>query len=106
MSLLLHHVNISVKKIIGIVRTWGCLGMVLDSEKRDLLVDKAFQCIVIEINVAQLNVRVFQGFHVHAEAMVLRCNLHLARCQVFHRLVAAPVTEFEFECLSSQGQPG
>jgi len=66
---------------------------------------KALQGPVIQIDVTQLNVGIVQGFHIHAESMILGCDLYLAGCQVLYRLVSAAVPEFELKGLSTQGQP-
>jgi hypothetical protein len=94
---LLHHFDESIKKVRGIMGAWGGLRMVLDREKWGLLVNESLQGIVIEIYVAEFNVRIFQGFHVHTEPMVLGSNLNLTRCQVLDRLIGSAVPKFEFK---------
>jgi hypothetical protein len=93
----LHHIDESIEKVGGIMGAWGGLRMVLDREKWGLLMNESFQGIVIEIYVAELNVRVFQRFHVHTEPVVLGSNLDLARCQVLDRLIGSAVPKFEFK---------
>jgi hypothetical protein len=41
--------------------------------------NEALQSPVIEINMGQLNIRIFQGFHIYTEPMVLGSNLNLSR---------------------------
>ena len=93
----LHHIDKSIKKVRGIMWTWGGLRVVLDREKRGLLVNESLQGVVIEIYVAELNIRIFQRFHVHTEPVVLGSNLNFARCQVLDRLIGSAVPKFEFK---------
>ena len=100
----LHHLDEPVKEIRGIVRAGRGLRVVLNGEERYLLVNKPFESAVIQIHVAQFNVRIVERLDVHAKPVILRSDFHLPCRQVFHRLVCAPMAELELERLPSQGQ--
>ena len=100
----LHHLYKPVKQIGGIVRSRRGLRVVLYGKQGNLLVQKSLHCIVIQIDMARLNVRIFQGFHIHTEPVVLGRNLHLSGGQILYGLVGAPVAKLQLKGLSSQGQ--
>ena len=62
---------------------------------------QSLQSLIIQVDVAQLNILTLKGFHVHTKTMVLRSDLHSSCLEVLHRLIRTPVAELELESLPS-----
>ena len=77
-------------------------GVVLDAEDRQPLVAHAFEGLVVEVDVAGLDVGGKRG-GIDGEAVVLGGDLDLARSLVADRLVGAAVAELELERLAAEG---
>ena len=76
--------------------------MVLDAEDRQPRVPEAFEGLVVEVDVARLDVG-GQGGGVDGEAVVLGGDLDLAGALVADRVVGAAVAELELEGLGAEG---
>ena len=78
--------------------------MVLHTEQRFRAVPQAFQRLVVQIDVGQVNVGRLERIRVHGEVVVMRRNLHLAGRVVAHRVVAAVMSELELVGLPAERQ--
>ncbi len=76
--------------------------MVLDGENGQFLMAQAFYRAVIQIEMSDFQ-RVGQTIRIHCIAMVLGGNVSPAGSQVSHRMISAPVAEFQFEGLAAEG---
>ena len=76
-------------------------GMILHRKNRQFLVAKARDCVVVEIHMRDLDVR-RQTVSIDRKTMVMRRDLDLARGQIFYRLVAAPMPEFQLVRFSAE----
>ena len=61
----------------------------------------SLDCLVVEIDVSDLDVRV-KTFRIQCEAVILCRDLYTARVVVEHRLVGTTVSEFQLENLTVQ----
>ena len=76
--------------------------MVLDGQDRILLVGDALDGAVVEVDVGHLH-RGRQPFGIQGIAVILGRDIDTIRGQVPHRVVCAPVPEFQLEGLASEG---
>ena len=84
------------EEVLAVVRAGRGLGVVLDAEDRQARVAEAFEGLVVEVDVAGLDVG-GQGRGVDGEAVVLGGDLDLAGALVADRVVGAAVAELELE---------
>src|SRR6266478_9164761 len=76
------------------------LGMILNREDGQTAVTEALQRPVVEIDMSRLQVA-RQIVLLDREAVVLRGDLDFLSALIEHRLVRAPVAEFQFERLAA-----
>jgi len=86
------------------VRAGRSLRVILHTEERQRAVAHALVRVVVQIHVRDFHITRRQRIRVHAEAMILRRNLHFLGEQVFHRMIRAVVPEFQFERAAAKGQ--
>src|SRR5580658_4424264 len=60
--------------------------------------------MVVEVDVRDFHVARWKRFRIDAEAMVLRGDLHFLREKIFHGMVRAVVSEFQFESAPAKSQ--
>ena len=90
------------EEVAGVVGSGGGFWVVLDGEDWGVAVAEAFDGLVVEIDVGDLDVG-WEGVGVDGEAVVLAGDGDLAGAEVFDGLVAAAVAEGEFEGFSAEG---
>ena len=78
--------------------------MVLNRENRQIAVTKAFQSLVVQVEVRAFDLSGIKGVRIHCETVVLTSDLDSARLFVQHRLVAPPMPELEFEGVGPAGK--
>src|SRR5208337_231040 len=91
-----------IEEILTIVRAGGGFGVVLNAENRKPLVAHALGSLVIEIDVAELDVAGKRG-RIDREAVVLGGDLDPAGSLVTHRVIGPAMAELELERLASEG---
>ena len=64
----------------------------------------AFVGVVVQIHVRDFDVAGRQRIRVHAEAVILRGDFHVARQQILHRMIRAVMAEFQLESFAAQRQ--
>ena len=69
--------------------------MILDREDRQRFVPQAGDSFVVEVDVRYLDIR-RQRIRINRETVVVRGDLDLTGVEIFDRLVAAAMAEFEF----------
>ena len=77
--------------------------MVLDGENREISMSEGFAGAVVEVDLCDDDVWVFEGIGVGGEAVVLGGDEDFACGEVFDGLVGAAVAEFEFVGFSAEG---
>lgn len=92
-----------LEEIVAIVWAGGGFGVVLDAEGRKLAMVEAFDRVVIEAAVGDLQV-VGERFFLDGEAVVLRRDLDRAGFKILHGVVRTAMTELELERLRAAGQ--
>src|SRR5438093_7707894 len=74
------------------------LGMILNAERGKSTVFKAFNGVVVQIDVSNVDFVHVQTFRVDSETVILRGNFHLLALDVQDRMISTVMPEFEFEC--------
>src|SRR5207237_6301206 len=92
-----------LEQVIGVVRPGRRFRMVLHAEHRFRLVTQTLDGAVVQIDVRDGDIR-WQRLRVDREAVILRGDLDLARFQLLHRVVCAPMTELQLVGLAAQRQ--
>lgn len=82
---------------VGIVGAGCCFGMILHRKNRELFVAEAFDSVVVEIDLGDHRASFFEAVWIRREAVVLRGDGNSAGFEIFDWLVAAAMTELEFE---------
>ena len=59
---------------------------------------------VIQVDMRDLNIRVFDRLHIHTETVVLCSNLYLSCQKILDRMVCASMAELQFKGLSAKGK--
>jgi len=77
--------------------------VVLDAEDWELDVAQAFDGVVVEVNLSDLGAVFLEAGGVGGETVVLGGDGDFSGLEVFHRLVAAAVAEFEFKGRTAEG---
>ncbi len=90
-----HELHEVIEEIAGIVRTRRSFGVILDAERRMIAMAKAFQRIVIQIHVRDFDFVQVERIGIHREAVIVRCDLHLAGDFVDHRMIGAAMAELQ-----------
>lgn len=67
--------------------------MVLHAEQRQRVMPQAFERIVVQVDVRQVNFALFQRVGVDGEVVIVRGDLDLAGCHLFDRVIAAVMSE-------------
>ena len=78
---LLHHLPEVAEQVVRIVRAGRGFGVVLHAEERQCLVAKAFQRLVVQVHVRQLNLVGIDRVGIDGKVVVVRRDLHLAGAQ-------------------------
>ena len=80
--------------------------MVLDAEQRQVAVAQTFERLVVQVHVRQLNFGLRQRIGIDGEVVVVGCDLDFARVQLPYRMIAAVVSELEFESFAAECNTG
>ena len=87
--------------MLGVVWAGGSLRVILHRDDGQSLVTHAFDALVVEIYVRDLNLgRQRVGFH--REAMIVRSDFHVAVAEILNGLVTATMSEHQFESLTTK----
>ena len=85
-----------------VMRAGSGFGVVLNGEYGKLFMLHALAGAVIQIHMRHHDVFVGNRVHVHGKTMILGRYVHGFGMQVYHRLVAAVMPEFQFERLPAE----
>ena len=89
------------EKITGIVRTGRGFGMILHAEDRQLAMPHSFDRSVVQIDVRDFDF-LRQRFGIDRKTVILRSDRYFPAAQIFHRLIAAAMPEFQFESAAAK----
>ena len=64
-----------------------------------------FKTAIVQIDMRQFNILLVQTVNIQGETMVLRGDLYMAGGQLFHRLIAAAMAEFQLVGGTAIGKP-
>src|SRR3954471_19320550 len=88
---------------MAVVRTCGGFRMILHAKGRDFAMRKAFDGVVVQAAVCDLQER-WQRIFSDCEAVVLRCDFDRSGLQILHRMVRAAVAELDLEGFRAAGK--
>ena len=91
---------------MGVMRTRRRLGVILHREQRQIAMAHTFECLVVQVNVRQFDFGLRQRVGVDGEVVVVGCDLDFAGVELLHRMVAAVMSEFQFESLAAERDAG
>ncbi len=77
LGIFLHHLEELFKQVIRVVRAGRRLGMILHAESRQRTMRHAFDRLVVQIDVRDVDVVEIQAVGIHREAVILRRDLDL-----------------------------
>jgi hypothetical protein len=97
----LHESDELSEQIAGVMRAGCRFGVILHAEDRPLALAKAFDGLIIQIEMRQLELL---GQLRDGEAVVVRRDLDFAREEVLDGLVRSAVSELQFVRARAQGQ--
>lgn len=63
----------------------------------------AFERVVVEVNVRQLDFALRQRLRVHGKVVIMGRDLNLSGIELLYRMISAVVSKFEFESLAAEG---
>ena len=89
-----------------VMRARRRLGVVLDAEEREVAVEQAFERLVVQVHVGEFDFALRERVGIDGEIVVVGGDLDLAGVQLLDRMIAAVVSEFEFESLAAEGDAG
>ena len=93
-----------VEKRNRVVWTGCSFGMELYAERATLACAQTFNALIVQVDVRYFDVgRKTVG--AHGKAVVVRRDLDAASYSIFHRLIAAAMTELEFVRFPTERQP-
>src|SRR5262249_7436262 len=99
---LLHHLHKILEQVMRVMRTGRCFGVILHAEKRQRAVAQAFERVVVQIDVGQLDIALLERIGIDSEVVVVRGDLNLAALKAFHRMIAAVVPELQLVCPATE----
>src|ERR1035437_5164451 len=102
---LLHHLRKFLEQIMRIMRPRRSFRVILHAEQRQVPMPQAFERLVIQVDMGQLNFTVGQRIRIDGEVVVVRGDLNLPSLQLFYRMVPAVVPKLQLESLAAEGNP-
>src|SRR5271156_4081339 len=99
-----HHFPEVAKEVVGVVWAWARLRMVLHAEERHGAMAQAFQGVVVEVDVGELDFALVDRFRIYREVVIVRGDLHFAGLRLLDRMVTTVVAKFELVSLATQSQ--
>jgi len=99
-----HFVDEHVEQIRAVLGAGGAFGMVLHAEHGAVGAHHALHGVVQQVYVGDLQTGALKGRGVHRVAVILAGYLYFAGAEIFHRVVAAPVAEFQLVGFGTAGQ--
>ena len=89
-----------------IMRPWSGFGVVLHTEQRQSLVAQAFERVVVQVHMRQLNFVGVDRLGIDGEVVVVCGDFDLSRTQLLHGMIATVVAELQLESLSAERDAG
>jgi len=77
--------------------------MILHTKDRQFFMPHSFDRTVVQVDMRHFDL-FRQGIRIDREPMILRCDCHFPRSQIFDRLITAPMPKFQFERSSAIGK--
>ena len=74
--------------------------MVLHGKQRETAVPQAFIGVIVQVQMGYFDVR-GERIRINGKPMILRSDRYLSGSEILNRLVAAPMTEFQFKCFAA-----
>ena len=100
-----HHRDEIPEKVIAVMWTRGSLGMILNAEERKPSMPESLVGSIVQVHVRHLDEIGAECRRIHGKPVVLCGDFNSICQQIFHRMVAPPMAEFQLERLPSQRKP-
>src|SRR5438067_7723595 len=88
-----------------VVRAGRSFRVILHAEERQRAVAEAFERVVIQINVRQLNFTLSDRIGIDGEVMVVRRDLDFAAVETLYRMVAAVMPKLQLVSPAAECEP-
>ena len=102
---ILHQLEEFLEEVVRIVRTGRRFGVVLNTERRHRPVLQAFDRVIVQIHVRNIDVVQVETLRIHSETMILRRDFHLLARDVQDRVISAMMPELQLVRLAAQSEP-
>ena len=73
--------------------TGGGLGVVLHGENGKGTMPHTFKRLIVQVDMCDLDIRIFDRINIDTETVVLSCNLNLPSQEILYGMVRSTVTE-------------
>src|SRR6202012_5673093 len=84
-----HHFSEVTKEVVGVMRTWARLRMVLHAEERHRTVAQAFQGVGVQVDVGGFDFALVDRFRIDRVVVIVGGDLYFPRLGLLDRVVAA-----------------
>src|ERR1035438_2459522 len=99
---LLHHFAEVTEEVVGVVGAGAGFGVVLHAEERQGAVAKAFEGVVVEVDVGEVDFGGVDGVGIDGEVVIVRGDLDFAGVVALYGMIAAVVAEFTLAAFDGQ----
>ena len=83
-----------MEEVVGVVGAGCGFGVVLDAEQRERFVAQAFEGLIVQVDVGELDFVGVDGVWIYGEVVVVGGDLNFAGGVVADRVIAAVMAEF------------
>src|ERR1700678_980625 len=90
---LFHHFSEVPEEVVGVVGAGAGLRVILDAEQWQRALAKAFQRVVVQVDMGKLDLALVDRIRIDGKVMVVRGDLHFARLGLLYWMVSAVVAE-------------
>ena len=94
MGVKFHHPYEFTKKVLGVVRAWGGLWVILHGKDGQVLMPHPFKRPVIEVYLCEFDLLRIERIWVNTESVVLGGDHHPAGLEILDGLIGSAVAEF------------
>ena len=102
--LVLHQLYEIFEQIVRVVWAGGGFGVVLDGEGRLVFAAESLVRVVVEVQVRQLDIFIFERVGVHAEAVVLAGDFDFSGLEILNGVVGSAVAKLELVGFGAERQ--
>src|SRR5580658_4025825 len=101
---LLHHFAEVAEEVVGVVGAGAGFGVVLHAEERQRAVAQAFEGIVVEVDVGEVDFGGVERLGIDGEVVIVAGDLDLAGVVALDGMIAAVVAELELVGFAAESE--